>query len=110
MHYLTCTGTCLTPIVTNGGASAGASQTTKIHFHQQNRVSGKCIAIDMAELRWPTSKCNFGAYLEEALCDSPVCGLLSETMQTALLLEDQTLKCVVEVARGLEAAHTWPIS
>ena len=48
----------------------------------------------------------FKAYLEEALRDRLVCGLLSETIQRALLAEaDLTLQRAFEVAQSMETAH-----
>ena len=78
----------------------------EIHFHRQNQVSGESIAEYVVELRRLASKCDFGAYLEEALRSRLVCGLLSVTIQRALLSEvDLTLKHAVEVVPGMEAAH-----
>ena len=67
---------------------------------------GESIATYVVELRRLASKCEFKAYLEEALRDRLVCGLLSETIQRALLAEaDFTLQRAIEVAQSMEAAH-----
>lgn len=76
----------------------------RFHFHRRNQASGESIAAYVAELRLLASKCEFGAYLKEALHDRLVCGLLSEVIQRALLSEvDLTLKRVVEIAQGMKA-------
>ena len=72
----------------------------RFHFHRRNQGSGESIATYVAELRRLASKCEFKAYLEEALRDRLVCGLLSETIQRALLAEaDLTLQRAIEVAQ-----------
>ena len=78
----------------------------RFYFHRRNQVSGESIIKYVVEVQWLASKCDFGVYLEEALRGRLVCGLLSETIQRALLSEvDLTLKLAVEVAQGMEAAH-----
>ena len=78
----------------------------RFHFHRRNQGSGESIATYVAELRRLASKCEFKAYLEEALRDRLVCGLLSETIQRALQAEaDLTLQRAIEVAQSMEAAH-----
>ena len=78
----------------------------RFHFHRQNQASSESIATYVAELRRLASKCEFKAYLEEALRDRLVCGLLCETIQRALLAEaDLTLQQAIEVAQSMEAPH-----
>ena len=78
----------------------------KGHFHRQNQGSSESIATYVAELQCLASKCEFKAYLEEALCNRLVCGLFSETIQRALLAEaDLTLQRPIEVAQSMVAAH-----
>ena len=78
----------------------------RFHFHRRNQAPGESITEYIAKLRRLASKCDFRAYLEEALRDRLVCGLLSEPIQRALLSEvDLTLKRAFQVAQGMEAAH-----
>ena len=53
--------------------------TEIFHFHERKQASGESIAKYVSELRRLASKYDFGAYLEETLCDRLVCGLLSVT-------------------------------
>ena len=52
----------------------------RFHFHRQNQASCESIATYVSELRHLASNCEVKAYLEEALRDWLVCGLLSETI------------------------------
>ena len=53
----------------------------RFHFHRRDQAPGESVAEYLAELRCLASKCNFGAYLDEALRDRLVCGQWSETIQ-----------------------------
>ena len=78
----------------------------RFHFHRRNQAPGESIAEYVAKLWRLASKCDFRAYLEEALRNRLVCDLLSEPIQRALLSEvDLALKHAVKVAQGMEAAH-----
>ena len=65
--------------------------------------------IYMAELRQLADRCQFRDYLDKALYDRFVCGLvcgLKEAIQRKLLtIEDLTLKRAYETAHGMETAE-----
>ena len=69
----------------------------RFHFHRRDQAPGESVAEYLAELRCLASKCNFGAYLDEALRDRLVCGQWSETIQKHLLSEPEPI-----LARVLE--------
>ena len=51
------------------------------------------------------ANCDFGDYLDQALWDRFVCGLLSDSIQRCLLTEsDLSFTRAVEIAQGIEAA------
>ena len=61
----------------------------------------------VAELRRLATTCEFGTFLNEALCDRLVCGLREKAMQRRLLAEpnlDLTKACEF-IAQGMEAAN-----
>ena len=77
-----------------------------LHFHRRDQAQGESVAEYLAELRHLASKCNFGAYLDEALRDRLVCGQWSEAIQKRLLSEPEpTLARVLEITQGMKAAH-----
>ena len=77
----------------------------RFHFYQRNQKPGESIADYHACLRKLASRCQFGEFLPQALRDKLVCGLLSESIQKALLAKaDLTLDKAVETAQGMEAA------
>ena len=60
----------------------------------------------MAELRRLADRCEFGAYLQDALRDRLVCGLRSEAIQRRLLTEEKlTLEKAYGTAHGMEEAQ-----
>ena len=60
----------------------------------------------VAELRKLSEKCEFGDYLEQALRDRLVCGLVNERVQQRLLSESElSLKKAFEIAQGMETAQ-----
>ena len=60
----------------------------------------------MAELRRLALTCEFGNFLDEALCDRFVCGLLEEAIQRRLLAEaDLTLTKALSLAQSMEIAQ-----
>ena len=71
----------------------------------------KCVQQDtegvaeyIAELRKLGKTCNFGEYLDTALCDQLVCGLKDHKTQKELLcIQDLTHAMVIEKARAAEA-------
>ena len=44
-------------------------------FHQRSQHQGDSVAEYVAEFRRLASRCSFGDYLEEALCDRIACGV-----------------------------------
>ena len=60
----------------------------------------------VAKLRQLATHCEFGTFLQDALCDRLVCGLRNTTAQKNLLLEENlTLERAIRVAQSLEAAE-----
>ena len=77
----------------------------RFRFHKRDQKQGESIAVFLSELRRLAASCSFGTFLEEALRDRLVCGVLSEAMQRKLLTEaDLTLSRAFEIAQGIEAA------
>ncbi len=62
----------------------------RFRFSRQNQQAGETIAEYMVELRSLASTCEFGTFLNEALCDRLVCGLQDPAMQWRLLAEKDT--------------------
>ena len=57
----------------------------------------------IAELQRLATTCEFGTFLNEALCDRLVCGLREEAMQHWLLAEQNLdLKRACELAQGMK--------
>ena len=77
----------------------------RFHFYERSQKPGESVADYLASLRRLASRCQFGAFLAEALRDRLVCGLLSENIQKVLLTKaDLTLEKALETAQGMEAA------
>ena len=77
----------------------------RFRFHNRRQQSGETVADYLAELRKLSIHCEFGDFLEDALCDRLVCGLKDETMQRRLLGEaNLSLKTAFEITQGMEAA------
>ena len=77
----------------------------RFHFYQRNQDAGESISAYLASLRRLASTCKFGDFLEDALRDRLVCGMLNESIQKVLLTkEDLTLSKAVSVSQGMEAA------
>ena len=77
----------------------------RFHFYERSQKPVESIADYLASLRRLASRCQFGAFLAEALRDRLVCGLLSENIQKVLLTKaDLTLEKALETAQGMEAA------
>ncbi|XP_065902234.1 uncharacterized protein [Dysidea avara] len=75
-------------------------------FHRRNQRREESVMQYLAELRRLATHCKFKDHLDEALRDRFVCGLISETIQKRLLMEDNLdLKRALELAQGMEAAH-----
>ena len=77
----------------------------RFHFHRRNQQNGGTISEYIAELRKLALHCEFGDYLDQALRDRLVCGLLSDSIQKRLLAEaDLTLTRALSISQGMEAA------
>ena len=79
----------------------------RFYFHRRNQDTNESIAEYVAELRKLAAPCEFGDYLNEALRDRFVCGLLSKSTQKRLLSEvDLSLTKTVSIAQSMEAAES----
>ena len=77
----------------------------RYRFYKRNQQPSETVTTYLAELRRLASTCEFGEFLNEALCDRLVCGLREESMQRRLLAEPRLdLKRACELAQGMEAA------
>ena len=75
------------------------------YFYWRNQAADETMAAYVAELCRLSAHCEFGDFLEDALCDRFVCGLRSEGIQKHLLAEDKvTFTRALEIAQGREAA------
>lgn len=70
-------------------------------FYKRSQRSGESIAEFVAELRSLVQSCEFGSFLDEALRDCFVCGLLREDIQRVLFTEDKKLTFQKAVDRAL---------
>ena len=78
----------------------------RFYFHRRNQLSTESIAEYMAELRKLATHCDFRNYLNEALRDRLVCGLVNHNIQRKLLTEaDLSLTRALEIAQSMEAAE-----
>ena len=77
----------------------------RFHFYQRNQKAGESIAEYLATLRRLASRCQFGAFLSEALRDKLVCGMYSENIVKVLLTKATlTLEKAMEISQAMEAA------
>ena len=77
----------------------------RFRFHNHQQQSGETVTDYLADLRKLAIYCEFGEFLEDALCDRLVCGLKDEAMQQKLLGEaDLSLKKAFEITQAMEAA------
>ena len=68
-------------------------------------MRGENVANYLAELRRLALTCEFGNFLDEALCDKLVCGLTNEAIQRRLLAEaDLTLTKALALTQAMETA------
>jgi len=64
----------------------------RFRFYKRNQQQGERVADYVAELRRLAVNCEFGNFLDKALCDRLVCGIRDEATQRRLLAEaDLTL-------------------
>ena len=74
-------------------------------FYNRRQHNEETVAEYLAELRKLAINCEFGNFLEDALCDKLVCGLKDEATQWRLLIEvDLSLKKAFEIIQVIEAA------
>ena len=74
-------------------------------FYNRKQLEGESAAEYLAQLRQLANTCQFGTFLDEALCDRLVCGIRDLGMQRRLLAEaDLTLKKAFQLIQGMEAA------
>lgn len=75
-------------------------------FYKRNQLKSESVADYLAELRRLALTCEFDNFLDEALCDRFVCGLLDEAIQRRLLAEaDLTLTKALTLAQSMETAQ-----
>lgn len=80
--------------------------TERFRYYSRQQLPGETLADYFAELHRLASTCEFGTFLDEALCDRFVCGLKEEGIQRRLLAEaDLTLEKAFKLAVGMEAAE-----
>ena len=78
----------------------------RFYFHRRNQLSTESIAEYMVELRKLATHCDFRDYLNQALHDRLVCGLVNHNIQKKLLTEaNLTLTKALEIAKSMEAAE-----
>ena len=76
----------------------------RIHFHRRSQAAQEFVMENVTELRRLTANCNFGDYLDQALRDRFVCGLLSDSIRRRLLTEsDLSFTRTEEKVQGMEA-------
>ena len=77
----------------------------RFRFYRREQKEGEAIAAYIVALKQLARRCNFGAFLEEALQDRLVCGLKNEATQRRLLSEkDLTFQKAFDTAQAMELA------
>ena len=72
-------------------------------FYNRKQLEGE--SDYLAQLRQLANMCQFGTFLDEALCDRLVCRIRDPGMQHRLLAEaDMTLKKAFQLIQGMKAA------
>ena len=75
------------------------------HFYKRSQRATESVAEFQADLRKLSIRCEFGDFLDQAIRDSFVCGVKSDTIQKKLLAEDGlTAARALEIAQSIEAA------
>ena len=78
----------------------------RFKFYERNQQPGEKINDFIAAIRALSLKCNFNAFLDEAIRDKLVCGMSSSRTRKRLLVErDLTLNKAIEIANALEVAE-----
>ena len=77
----------------------------RFHFYQRNQKPGENITNYLANLRKLASRCEFAAFVPEALRDRLVCRMQHENIQKVLLTKAKLdLDKALEISLGMEAA------
>ena len=77
----------------------------RFKFYQRQQKEEESLGDYLAALRKLSEHCNFETFLEEAIRDKLVCGILNNTIRKKLLSErNLTLQRAIEIAKGLEEA------
>ena len=77
----------------------------RYRFYKRSQSTTESITDFAADLRRLSIRCEFGAFLDEALIDRFVCGVRSDHIPKKLLAEDGlTVARAREIAQGMEAA------
>ncbi|XP_013404718.1 uncharacterized protein K02A2.6 [Lingula anatina] len=78
----------------------------RFKFMKRNQLEGEKVSEYLSELRRLSTHCEYGDFLNQALRDRFVCGLLHEGTQKKLLAtKDLTLEMAFDVAMAMELAH-----
>ena len=76
----------------------------RYRFYNRKQAEGESVADYLAQIWQLASTCQFGVFLDEALCDGLVCRVQELGVQRKLLVEaDLTLKAF-QLIQGIEAA------
>ena len=74
----------------------------RFHFYQRSQKPDETITNYLASLRKLASRCEFGAFLTEALRDRLVCGMQHENIQKVLLTKAKLdLDKALEISLGM---------
>jgi len=78
----------------------------RFNFYRWNQLANESIAAYMAKLCKLATHCQFGEFLDEALCDHLVSGLHAPSIQKRLLTEED-LSCndAMKLAKSIESAQ-----
>ena len=75
-------------------------------FHSRSRQPGESVADFVAELKRLSEHCEFGAALDEMICDRIVCGIADERWQKRLLAEPKlSYEAALQLALAMETAE-----
>ena len=78
----------------------------RFKFYERAQLPGERVNDFIAALRTSALKCEFAAFLEEAIRDKLVCGTSNSRIRKRLLVErDLTLKKAIEIANALEVVE-----
>jgi len=78
----------------------------RFSFYNRNQQQGERVADYVAEFRRLAVNCEFGNFLNEALCDHLVCGIQDEAAQHRLLAKaDLTLARAITLTQSMERAQ-----